>query len=100
MDCGKPRLVNDVTFGLEDADHFWFHHSCNDVAKRWADGGHPLEPDTAAFFQQSADTRTLPLGGPKGWQLVSRDPLTISPSVLCGECKVHGFITDGKWVPC
>ena len=32
------------------------------------------------------------------WQLVSREPLTISPSVLCNICGDHGFIRDGKWI--
>ncbi|MDE2101836.1 MAG: hypothetical protein KGL39_31610 [Patescibacteria group bacterium] len=32
------------------------------------------------------------------WQVTSYEPLTISPSVLCG-CGDHGFIRDGKWVP-
>jgi len=30
--------------------------------------------------------------------LVSRDPVTISPSILCSDCQTHGFITDGQWV--
>lgn len=29
--------------------------------------------------------------------LVSRDPLTITASLLC-SCGLHGFVTDGKWV--
>lgn len=33
------------------------------------------------------------------WQLVSGDPLTILPSVLCRACGLHGWITDGRWVP-
>lgn len=33
------------------------------------------------------------------WDLVSLDPLTVSPSLLCLTCKCHGFIRDGKWVP-
>lgn len=33
------------------------------------------------------------------WQVVSWDPLTISPSVLCMVCGDHGFIRDGLWVP-
>jgi hypothetical protein len=33
------------------------------------------------------------------WHLVSIDPLTVTPSLLC-SCGSHGFITDGKWVPC
>lgn len=31
-------------------------------------------------------------------ELVSADPLTISPSVLCNHCQDHGFIREGKWV--
>jgi hypothetical protein len=31
--------------------------------------------------------------------LVSQDPITISPSLLCLSCGDHGFIRDGKWVP-
>ena len=25
------------------------------------------------------------------------DPLTISPSILCGDCGLHGYIRDGTW---
>jgi hypothetical protein len=33
------------------------------------------------------------------WTLVSLDPLTLSPSLLC-SCGHHGHIQGGKWVPC
>ena len=33
------------------------------------------------------------------WTLVSWEPLTIAPSVLCLRCGDHGFIQGGKWVP-
>jgi hypothetical protein len=33
-----------------------------------------------------------------GWQLISEEPLTISPSLLCRACGHHGFIREGKWV--
>lgn len=36
-------------------------------------------------------------GGPAGHQLLSEEPLTVSPSVLCADCGLHGFITDGVW---
>jgi hypothetical protein len=44
-----------------------------------------------------------PYGGPLDgrWTLISRDPLTVSPSIWCkppGGCGMHGFIRDGKWV--
>jgi len=32
------------------------------------------------------------------WTLVQREPLTVSPSILCVSHGVHGFITDGKWI--
>lgn len=32
--------------------------------------------------------------------LVSREPLTVTASLLCPQgCGRHGFITNGKWVP-
>ena len=32
------------------------------------------------------------------WELVSRDPITLSPSLLCRICGHHGFVIDGRWV--
>ncbi len=36
--------------------------------------------------------------GGGGWTLERKEPLTISPSLLCRACGSHGFIRDGKWV--
>lgn len=33
-----------------------------------------------------------------GWDVLSMDPLTLSPSLLCRLCGSHGFIRDGLWV--
>jgi hypothetical protein len=33
------------------------------------------------------------------WEVLNEDPLTLSPSLLCGACKHHGWIREGKWVP-
>lgn len=33
------------------------------------------------------------------WDLVSLEPLTLSPSLLCNRCGAHGFIRAGHWVP-
>lgn len=30
------------------------------------------------------------------WSVESRDPLTMSPSLLC-SCGDHGWIRDGRW---
>lgn len=32
------------------------------------------------------------------WTVESREPLTLSPSLLC-HCGDHGYIRDGRWVP-
>ncbi len=32
------------------------------------------------------------------WDVQSKDPLTLTPSILCRACGDHGFITNGKWV--
>lgn len=33
-----------------------------------------------------------------GWDVLSLEPLTLSPSLLCRMCGSHGFIRDGRWV--
>jgi hypothetical protein len=33
------------------------------------------------------------------WEVVTWEPLTLSPSLLCRECGDHGFIREGRWVP-
>lgn len=33
------------------------------------------------------------------WTLVSREPLTLSPSLNCTTCGRHGFIENSKWRP-
>jgi len=41
-------------------------------------------------FQWKGETGPL-------WTLESMEPLTLSPSILCG-CGHHGFVRNGKWV--
>lgn len=33
-----------------------------------------------------------------GHTIVNADPLTIVASILCSDCGLHGWVTDGKWV--
>lgn len=40
----------------------------------------------------------VPFTGPKAWTVVQRDPLTLSPSLLCQPANVHGYIRDGRWI--
>lgn len=41
----------------------------------------------------------LPIDDSQGWRVEAADPLTVSPSILCGSCNVHGFWRQGQWVP-
>ena len=43
----------------------------------------------------------IPINAERGWTVVSTDPITITPSILCGlpSCRVHGWIREGQWVP-
>lgn len=35
-----------------------------------------------------------------GHKIVSTDPVTVTPSIACGDCGLHGFLTDGVWRDC
>lgn len=43
-------------------------------------------------------SQELDAGRPR-WQVVNWEPLTLSPSLLCLSCGLHGFIRDGQWIP-
>jgi hypothetical protein len=48
-----------------------------------------------AFDTPEAREVTAPQA-PK-WTVESRDPLTLSPSLLCRRCGNHGWIRGGRW---
>lgn len=76
----------------EDGRHFWWQHQCS-----LPDMSH-LDADTQQWYrEQRAAPHMLPLG-PDGWQVVQSEPLTITPSLLCGNCGAHGFFTGGRWI--
>ena len=31
--------------------------------------------------------------------VVAWEPLSIVPSILCPDCGLHGYVTNGTWVP-
>lgn len=33
----------------------------------------------------------------EAWNVLSMEPLTLSPSIACRACKDHGYIRNGKW---
>lgn len=34
----------------------------------------------------------------QGHTIVQREPLTIVASIACGDCPIHGWVTNGAWV--
>ena len=70
--AANPRRV---TFGLaDDGEHVEFWHDCT----------------------ERRNQATLPLGA-EGWTVETKAPLTVRPSVQCGDCGLHGWITNGQW---
>lgn len=71
----------------EDGPELWWSHTCNfpDL----------VEDITGGTFRHAA---RLPMHLTRGWVVERAEPLTVSPSILCGSCKTHGFIRDGKWI--
>ena len=58
----------------------------------------PDGADCSGFITFEGSAWAKEFENPVVWQVQSWEPLTISPSLLCG-CGDHGFIREGKWVP-
>lgn len=72
--------MGNIRFQLDDDEtHILWWHKCNHGEH------HDLYPARLPNSQA-------------GWTVVQKDPLTVTPSIMCGSCKTHGFITNGKWV--
>lgn len=54
-------------------------------------GGKPGAPSCAGWVSVRPED-------PDGWEVVSEEPLTLSPSLLCRACGHHGFIRVGRWI--
>lgn len=35
-----------------------------------------------------------------GHRIEQLDPVTVSPSILCPDCDLHGFVRAGRWEAC
>lgn len=82
-----------VRFSLDDdGRHVLFWHRCNYVGIQ-ADG------TVLGRLPATEITQGMLPAGDTAWTVVQRDPLTVTPSILCSSCGCHGFITGGKWVP-
>lgn len=73
-----------------------------DIARIGATVGH-LRPDNAqpcaGFIHVDSPQARYLFPGRQFWTVESWEPLTLSPSLLCGLCGDHGYIRDGRWVP-
>jgi hypothetical protein len=56
---------------------------------------HPCRSGPAVHWLNTSEPLLRPC-----WDVVSESPLTLAPSLLCRACGHHGFIRDGKWIPC
>lgn len=73
------RVFRDGTLDALDWDH-----KCTNPAEDFIPlrSGPPTGPFSAA-----------------AWLIESEVPISISPSLLCTACKVHGWLRNGDWVP-
>ena len=62
---------------------------------RWLESGNAIWKHPACRPWAHIDLTTGKHHG-----IVSRSPVTLTPSLLCPfNCGTHGYIRDGKWVP-
>lgn len=59
------------------------------------------EPDerNPTVYHWCEPSRRWAASGTDDHEVVTADPLTLTPSLLCDTCGLHGFIRDGRWVP-
>lgn len=86
-DIGHGVTACEFRYEPEGQLHIAYRHVCGPNADD--------ESDRLAF----SAVPVSPEGNARDWKLESREPLTISPSLLCMSCQHHGFIREGKWVP-
>ena len=89
IDIGGGHEISYYTTG-EDDDHT--HVGLIDSHLK--PDGSPCSGGSIVFdLPQNAD-----FPGHDRWQVISEEPLTLSPSLLCRACGSHGWIRDGAWV--
>lgn len=88
--------------GWIDLGHDTSYRRVSDRGGRWVGiiERHPCGDDMmygTVPFNTWAAREAYPTG--PNWQLLSRDPLTLQPSLACDRCAHHGWIRDGQWQP-
>lgn len=109
IQCGPPWFPLDQVVRIVDPG--WTKRICHinddgplaDVySLHYPDGTIRIEHRCKALpgdpARQVVCAPALQLSG--GHRVVDLAPLTIEPSIACGDCALHGFIRSGRWVPC
>lgn len=86
-DIGHGVQACEFHYAPDGQLHIAYRHLCR------ANGDDPTERLAFAAVPVSES------GIGRDWKLEQREPLTISPSLLCMSCQHHGFIRNGQWVP-
>jgi hypothetical protein len=83
-DIGHGVEACEFRYAPDGQLHIAYRHDC-------VNGGKPHR--AFAAVPVSAE------GSGRDWKLDQREPLTLSPSLLCCTCQHHGFIRNGQWEP-
>lgn len=84
IDIGHDHFLSPITWTEDERPSAWrvFHPDCRDPTQ---------ECESCPWVARRAPNEL--------WTLVSWEPLTVAPSVLCMRCGDHGSIQNGQWVP-
>lgn len=71
----------------------------------YEDGTVRIEHKCKVIEDEMDGSRTQVICAPRlqlgnGHTVVTEEPLTVVASIACPDCGLHGFITNGRWVPC
>ncbi|MFD1145952.1 hypothetical protein [Saccharothrix hoggarensis] len=83
------RDINPQYDGIPDVERFGL------LVEHAAGDGSPC----ASFATFDGEVQRLVAPDSPKWDVVTLEPLTLSPSLLCRACGHHGFVRDGRWVP-
>ena len=89
VDIGEGCFIEVAEWGGQPAGINNFHR---DAAGAWCAGW-------VAFRGSPWSRQFEKVEGFQSWDVVKRDPLTLSPSIKCKACGHHGHIKNGRWTP-
>lgn len=89
VDIGSGCFIEYAEYGGETAGvNEWHRNAAGEWCRGW------VAFNGSAWANHFSGVKEF-----QGWDVVKRDPLTLSPSIKCRACGHHGHIQAGKWVP-